>query len=1381
MSTIAASPDRSTDNVAAMRRARPYAEVGQAGAATARPVRVLLAAHNDREAAAMLKALRQGDFEIRSHRVLDGEQLLAALARDEWDLIVAEFQTRHWSGLELLAMVDAHASGLPCILVCGAVGEEAAVAAIRAGASDVVSSGNLDRLAHSVAQTVQTRAGRVAGQSALQPPVISVDPMLQLALDTLPAAIYMCDVQGRVTMFNRAAAALWGREPELGVDLWCGSWKIYHPDGQAMPLEQCPMAVTLRSGQPVVGAEIVVQRPDGERRHVLPHPQPLYDARMQLIGGVNLLLDVTGNRQAADRLLESEHTARLMFDHSPVSQLMILPGKHVTNVNDKFIELSGYTRGELVGRTLADLGLLDDNAQNKRVIAEIQRTGVADKLEIQFRRKDGGIRYSLISTQSINVNGVLHRLHSFFDVTEQRRMLESSRLINKAVASISQGVLISDRNRMTVSVNDAFETMTGYTQAELVGLPCSVLQGPESDPSTVLAIRSALNAGQAFSGELLNYRKDGSTFWNALSINPVRDEHGELTHFVGIQRNVTERRTQDSQIKLAAQVFAQSSEGVIVTNACNEVVMVNQAFTAITAFDAADVLGRNPAAFTHGMRDEEAYRAKWKSINETGRWEGETIGRRKDGSTYPEWLTVSVMRDEAGEVRNYVRTFSDLSLQQAAREQISRLSHYDPLTALPNRSLFAERCRHDLSLASREQRPLAMMVLGIDNFKNVNETLGNDVGDKLLRKVAARLTRAVRDQDTVARVGGDEFAIVLPGDTPEGASQLAERLLTIVGRSYEVNDHELNVSASFGVAVYPSDGGDFDTLFKSAQIAMHQVKDQGRASYRFFSADMARNTVEHAALINALRNAIRLDQLQLHYQPFVDLQSGRIGGMEALLRWTHPERGAISPAQFIPMAERSGLIVEIGYWVLRQACVDLRNWKQQGIEAPQVSVNLSPAQFRDPALISKIRATLQVHDVDPASICLELTEGAVMDDLGHSEEVMRSLKAYGLTLALDDFGTGYSSLSYLKRFPFDKVKIDQSFVRDINNNSQDAVIAKVVISMAHGLGLRVTAEGVETEMQCDFLRRNVCDEIQGYFFSRPVPAQAMEVLLREDRRLPAHLLRQQARTRTLLLVDDEPNVVAALRRLLRADGYRILSANSGPEGLELLAHNPVDIIVSDQRMPGMTGVQFLRQAKVLHPHTIRIVLSGHTELQSVTDAINEGAVYRFLTKPWNDVQLRDFIEQAFEQKELADENAQLNLQVQTANQELAASNRQLQEVLGEKQRALVRGEHSLDVLREALQNVPLPVLALDDEGMVAFANTQAVLVLGSKMPLIGNEISDTLPELHRLVDTCNEGRGDYVDADGQQFEVHWRAMGVSSRSRGKLLTLKPTLSLLVGK
>jgi len=612
---------------------------------------------------------------------------------------------------------------------------------------------------------------------------------------------------------------------------------------------------------------------------------------------------------------------------------------------------------------------------------------------------------------------------------------------------------------------------------------------------------------------------------------------------------------------------------------------------------------------------------------------------------------------------------------------------------------------------------------------------------------------------------------VLPGTAPEGAAHLASELLWKLAQPYEVAGQGLSATASIGLASYPSNGEDFASLFKSAEIAMHRAQAQGRDCLQFYSDEMYQQVLARDQMVKALRSAVALDQFQLAYQPLVDLQNGQISGMEALLRWTHPELGQVSPAQFIPVAEESGLIKGIGRWVLERACRDIRVWLDKGLQIPHVAVNVSPLQFQDSDLIGHVKAALAASSVDPALLYLEVTESALMDDVARSEALLHELKGLGVKLSLDDFGTGYSSLSYLKRFPFDKVKIDQSFVRDITTNQSDTVIVKVIVSMAHGLGLRVIAEGVETEAQCEIMRTSVCDEIQGYFFSRPITAQAIEELFAEGRQLPAHLLRLQKPQRTLLLVDDEVNVVASLKRLFRRDGHIILTANSGQEGLEVLSEHKVDVIVSDQRMPGMTGVEFLRAAKVLYPDTIRIVLSGYTELQSVTDAINEGAVYRFLTKPWEDEQLREHVKKAFEFKELQEENQQLDIRIRSTNQELVAVNRQLNAVLQKAQNQIERSNTSLAIVREALQHLPVAVLAVDDEGLIAFLNDATQRLLAGAGPLLGDELTVALPTIADLVAATGEGAVSELVIGEVPYQLRWHTMGVSSRSRGKLLTL----------
>lgn len=605
---------------------------------------------------------------------------------------------------------------------------------------------------------------------------------------------------------------------------------------------------------------------------------------------------------------------------------------------------------------------------------------------------------------------------------------------------------------------------------------------------------------------------------------------------------------------------------------------------------------------------------------------------------------------------------------------------------------------------------------------------------------------------------------------------------------WEISDHdftELEASLSAILKVILFDIGIMSDTYSAVEIrqiahdgddadlTLYRAKDSGRSNCQFFSSEMNEKMLERVALENALHSAIAGNQLLLHYQPLVDLQTGKLVSLEALVRWQHPELGMIAPDRFIPIAEESGLIAAIGEWVLRRACQDMRSWLDEGLTDFRVAVNVSPRQFRDAQLAEKIEDLLAEMRIDPHMLSLEITETVLMQDTACSENILRQLKVFEVDLILDDFGTGYSSLSYLKRFPFDRVKIDRSFISDIETDQDDVAIAKTIISMAHSLGIKVVAEGVESEAQCNFLRRNMCDEMQGFFFSHPLPKAEIGVLLRDGCRLPEHIFGVKQSSRTLLLVDDEPNILTALKRLLRRDGYEILTANSGEEGLALLEDKAVDVIVSDQRMPGMSGVDFLRAAKEKYPDTVRIVLSGYTELKSVTDAVNEGAIYKFFTKPWEDNQLRGHIAEAFHRKEIEDENRRLNAEVQTVNQELATANRQLGMVLKQKQQKIARDEVSLDIVREVLEHLPLPIIGLDDQAMVVFVNA-ASAALFSRMGLMpGCDLAYVLPSLSEAICDMAEHVARIVEIDGAWFSVTCRSMGVQSRSRGRLITLTP--------
>lgn len=551
----------------------------------------------------------------------------------------------------------------------------------------------------------------------------------------------------------------------------------------------------------------------------------------------------------------------------------------------------------------------------------------------------------------------------------------------------------------------------------------------------------------------------------------------------------------EEQLQLAAQVFSQSSEAIMLLDSCSNIVMINRAFTHITGYDEDEALGNNPRMLASGQHDRDFYSAMWESIEKEGRWQGEIWNRRKNGSIYPEWLLVQTMRDSQNEVTHYIGTFTDLTERKETEERVQWLAHFDPLTGLPNRTLLHIRSNLAISLAHRRHEPLALMFLDLDNFKNVNDSLGHGIGDELLKQFSERLKNAVRDQDTISRLGGDEFVLILPGTDTDGAAYLAERILTIAAQQYNVERHEINLTVSIGIAIYPTDGMDFDTLWRSADAAMYRAKQNGRNDYCFFTTEMQARSTRTLQIDNALRRAMEREQFSLVYQPQLSLDNDRIVGFEALIRWKHPQFGNVPPDEFIPIAESNGQIIPIGEWVLRTAVSQLKTWQDQGHRDFTVSVNLSAVQFRHPRLPELVMNILEEAGVEPRYLQLELTEGVAMENPLAAIAVIDELHKRGIRISIDDFGTGYSSLTYLKRFNVYSLKIDRSFVRDLPADSEDMAIVSAVISLANSLGMRTVAEGVETREQLEFLHSKGCTEIQGYHLSRPLIVEKVEEFL----------------------------------------------------------------------------------------------------------------------------------------------------------------------------------------------------------------------------------------------------------------------------------------------
>ncbi len=570
---------------------------------------------------------------------------------------------------------------------------------------------------------------------------------------------------------------------------------------------------------------------------------------------------------------------------------------------------------------------------------------------------------------------------------------------------------------------------------------------------------------------------------------------GGLYLLVSYALNV-EKRGIKADIRIAATAF-ESQVGMIVTDADGVILRINRAFTKITGYTAEEAVGQTPRLLKSGRHPPDFYREMWETTKDTGGWEGEVWDRRKNGEVYPKLLTITAVRDEAGTITHYVGAQHDITARKQAEEKIKDLAFFDQLTGLPNRVSFHEKLRHVLELAKRSQNQFALMLIDLDDFKAINDTQGHQTGDELLIQVADRLGTAVRQTDLVARLGGDEFVVVLPTiDSPADVVHVANKILTGISAPYLVGAKELRTSPSIGICLYPDDGTEGDDLIKKADVAMYHAKSSGRSNYQFFKSEIQAAAVERIAIETDLRLALSKEQFVLHYQPQVDLRTGRLIGVEALIRWMHPDRGIVAPLNFIPIAEETGLIQPIGDWVLEEACRQLSEWRTRGLGHIRMSVNLSARQFADNSLPKRIQEILSKNDLPASSLDLEVTESAAMKSPVNTGTMMKVLTGLGLTLSIDDFGTGYSSLAYLKLFPISTLKIDRSFVKDIESNQDDADICDVIVLLAHKLRLDVVAEGVESQAQLKFLLSIGCEKIQGYLISKPIPADEAEDFIR---------------------------------------------------------------------------------------------------------------------------------------------------------------------------------------------------------------------------------------------------------------------------------------------
>ncbi|WP_137936336.1 PAS domain S-box protein [Chitinivorax sp. B] len=799
--------------------------------------------------------------------------------------------------------------------------------------------------------------------------------------------------------------------------------------------------------------------------------------------------------------LETERQLELygrVFQHSTDAICVAGADECVQSVNEAFLHITGYRDEEIRGQPLSVITHAVSQVQCEQVRLQLQDQGYWHG-EYAVRNKSGEVFPVWLSVFVLRQSeGLITNVVSIFsDISELKRAEQAKQQAEgkfRALVELSLVGFYIVQDDILHYANPTLAEMVGFDQHAIIGMTVIDLIAPD-DWSVV-----QLNHRRRLVGEVDHVRytfrvrhRDGHLI--DVEAHGRRFEFNGRPAIIGMLIDISERVKQERQLRLAAKVFDNAQEGILITDANAEIIATNPAFSRITGFAGNETIGKVSRMFREGHDSGDINRDILMSLELAGHWQGELIDRRSSGETYPAWMSVSAVRDEQGRISNYVGVFSDITSRKEAEERLHFLANHDVLTRLPNRARLNERLEQSLARLYGHAHQLAVLFIDLDRFKTINDTLGHQAGDLLLQEVALRLKRCVKEWDLIARLGGDEFTIVMESITDvQHVAGVAERLLHALGQPFVLEGQELFVTASIGIAMGAEDGNDAATLLKNADIAMYRAKELGKNTYQFFASEMNALALEHLVMENSLRYALERGEFELHYQAQVELLQHRIIGMEALIRWRHPELGLVAPVRFIPLAEENGLIVPIGEWVLLTACRQAKKWQDTGYPPIRMAVNLSPRQFRPFSLVQSVRNALAQSGLEPHWLELEITESMIMHDAEEAIEIMSELKAMGVQLSIDDFGTGYSSLNNLKHFPIHNLKIDGSFIAGVPRDGEDTAITEVIIAMAKRLGLSVVAEGVERMEQLVFLRENGCDLVQGFMFSEPKPSEEIDLL-----------------------------------------------------------------------------------------------------------------------------------------------------------------------------------------------------------------------------------------------------------------------------------------------
>jgi len=1084
----------------------------------------------------------------------------------------------------------------------------------------------------------------------------------------------------RLLYVSPAFEEIWGRSCEsLYADssIWA---KAIHPDDRDRTIEK------VCSGRYDIDYRVV--RPDGAIRWVHSRGYPVYDRSGSMVRVASVVKDITDEKITTEALKESQQRLSLATESAQIGIWDLDVSAKKTYWDARMYALYGIT--EQAGsdayrawqkglhpedRSRAESEWLKVVAGGQGFHSEFRvvwPNGEVHVLEAhaQVRRGDDGV-----ATRVIGIN---------WDITARKRaeseLYESERRYRELLGNVELFAVMLDLDGQITFCNDYLLRTTGWQRAEIIGRNWFDLFIPAHDSDIRKAFAALVSeAPSSWHRENQILTRDGELRLVNWNNSVLRSAEGAVIGSASIGEDVTDRKKSEARILHLNRVYAiLSGINTLITRAHNREelfsetcrIAVETGGLRMAMIGNVDPLTGDIDSIVSSGKDTQLLdRVKEFLISSAHRGSsmvGTAILEKRvlvanDSQQDPRVLlgehyaqsgvrslavfplivsdeAVGVLVLYAGEVEFFhedeIKLLTELAGDIAfAMDHIEKsrrlhyLAFYDSLTGLPNANLFKNRLDQFINLGRHTLDSVCVVVIDLERFTQFNDSQGRSAGDELLRAVAKRLQQFLVEPYALGRIGADTYAVACPLNHDAAPSRLSDCISLALEQPFLLAGRDVKVVAQAGIALFPADGDDGETVFKNAESSLMLGKASG-ARTTYFSRELSALVAQRYALEQELRVAVGDKAFVVHYQPRVDMISGELVGAEALIRWQHPSRGTVPPVDFIALAEATGLIVPIGAWVLETVCAQQSAWIAAGVAVVPVAVNLSSIQFEKGGLVESVASALALNRLEPRLLVLELTESAVMNDPKAAALALHALRKIGVGLALDDFGTGYSSLAHLKHFPFDSVKIDRSFVIDITSNPGDAAIATAIIAMAHGLNLKVVAEGVETQGQFNYLRSKSCDEMQGFLFGPGVPAQDFEEQLRSRRRLslPTPTLSDQ---RTLLIVDDEQGIRSALIRMLRSDGYRILQADGGQAGLDLLAINDVQVIISDQRMAGMTGTEFLSTVSQIYPNTVRMILSGFTDLKVVTDSVNRGSEFKFLTKPWDDEDLREQVRDAF--------------------------------------------------------------------------------------------------------------------------------------------------------